>query len=42
VLDGFCTVAHAREAYGVLIDLEAETVDMAATEALRARMRQDS
>ncbi len=39
VLDGFCTVAQARTAYGVLVDPEAETVDMAATEALRQQMR---
>lgn len=39
VLDEFCTVAHAREAYGVVVDLKSETVDKAATEALRAKMR---
>jgi hypothetical protein len=39
VLDGFCTVEHARLAYGVVVDLVAETVDEAATEALRERMR---
>jgi hypothetical protein len=39
VLDGFCTVEHARAAYGVVIDLAAETVDEAATEVLRERMR---
>ena len=39
VLDDFCTVEHAREAYGVVVDLDAETVDAAATEALRSRMR---
>jgi N-methylhydantoinase B len=38
VLDGFCTVEHARAAYGVVVDLDAETVDIPATEALRARM----
>lgn len=38
VLDGFCSADHAR-AYGVVVDLEAGTVDMAATEALRAAMR---
>ena len=27
VLDGFCTVAHAWEAYGVVVDLAAEHVD---------------
>jgi len=39
VLDGFCTLAQARDVYGVVIDLEAETVDMAATEKQRARLR---
>jgi hypothetical protein len=39
VLDGFCTVEHARLAYGVVVDLVAETVDEAATKALRERMR---
>jgi N-methylhydantoinase B len=39
VLDEFCTVRHARDVYGVIVDLESETVDHAATEALRARMR---
>ena len=38
VLDGFCTVEHAREAYGVIVDLESETVDEAASETLRSRM----
>ncbi|SFA60629.1 Hydantoinase B/oxoprolinase [Paracoccus halophilus] len=38
VLDGFYSAEHAREAYGVVVDLETETVDAAATEALRARM----
>ena len=38
VLDGFYSAAHAREIYGVVVDLEAETVDAEATEALRARM----
>ena len=28
VLDGFCTVEHARAAYGVIVDLVAETVDL--------------
>ena len=37
--DGFYSAEHAREAYGVVVDLKAETVDAAATEALRARMR---
>ncbi|MBY6058838.1 hydantoinase B/oxoprolinase family protein [Leisingera daeponensis] len=35
VLDGFCTPQHARDIYGVVLDLDAETVDVAATEALR-------
>ena len=39
VLDGFCTVEHARAAYGVVVDAVAETVDEAATKALRQRMR---
>jgi N-methylhydantoinase B len=39
VLDGFCTVARAREVYGVVIDLDAETVDMAATEKRRTAMQ---
>lgn len=39
VLDGFCTVEHAKAAYGVVVDMESETVDMAATNALRDRMR---
>jgi N-methylhydantoinase B len=39
VLDGFCTVEHARAAYGVVLDPVAETVDAAATRALRERMQ---
>jgi N-methylhydantoinase B len=39
VLDGFCTVEHGRLAYGVIVDAVAETVDQAATKALRERMR---
>jgi hypothetical protein len=39
VLDDFCTIEHARLAYGVIVDRVAETVDEAATRALRARMR---
>ena len=39
VLDDFCTVTQAREAYGVVLDLERETVDEAATKALRQSMR---
>ena len=41
VLDDFCTVEHARQAYGVVVDLDTETVDGPATEALRSRMRTD-
>lgn len=36
VLDGFCTVEHARDAYGVV--LVGEEIDVAATEALRQQM----
>jgi hypothetical protein len=39
VLDGFCTREHARAAYGVVVDLDAESVDQAATKTLRERMR---
>jgi N-methylhydantoinase B len=39
VLDGFCTVEHARSAYGVVIDASLETVDETTTKALRERMR---
>ena len=39
VLDGFCTVDHARAAYGVVVDAVAETVDEAASKVLRERMR---
>jgi N-methylhydantoinase B len=39
VLDGFCTVELAREVYGVVVDLDAETVDIAATEKRRAAMQ---
>ncbi|AWB50342.1 methylhydantoinase [Gemmobacter aquarius] len=35
VLDGFCSVEHARTFYGVAVNLDTETVDMAATERLR-------
>ncbi|WP_323778821.1 hydantoinase B/oxoprolinase family protein [Leisingera sp.] len=38
VLDGFCSPQHARDIYGVVLDLDAETVDAAATEALRQTM----
>ncbi len=39
VLDGFCSVDHARTVYGVSVDLDSETVDMAATETLRKALR---
>jgi len=39
VLDGFCTVEHARTAYGVVIDPVAETVDLTATERVREQLR---
>ena len=41
VLDDFCTVEHAKSAYGVVVNLDTETVDVAATKALRSRMRAD-
>ncbi|MBC2836499.1 hydantoinase B/oxoprolinase family protein [Paragemmobacter straminiformis] len=39
VLDGFCSVDHARTVYGVAVNLDSETVDMAATEKLRQALR---
>jgi N-methylhydantoinase B len=39
VLDGFCTVEHARTAYGVVIDPAAEAVDARATQLLREQLR---
>ena len=39
VLDDFCTVEHAKEAYGVVVDLTEEVVDESATESLRAQLR---
>lgn len=39
VLDGFYGIEHAREAYGVVLNLEAERVNLPATEALRASLR---
>jgi len=39
VLDGFCTVEHARMAYGVVIDPVAEIVDATATQRLRDQLR---
>ena len=41
VLDDFCTVAHAYEAYGVVLD-EHLNVDVAATVARRLKMRQQA
>ncbi len=38
VLDGFCTPEHAFEVYGVVLDLETETVDFAATEERRWKL----
>jgi hypothetical protein len=40
-LDDFCTVEHARNAYGVVIDIVNELVDEAATESLRSRMENE-
>ena len=37
VLDGFCTIDHARQAYGVVL-LNEDEIDAAATEKLRAAM----
>ena len=39
VLDDFSTPAHARAAYGVVVDAVAETVDEAASKVLRERIR---
>jgi len=39
VLDEFCTLDHARDVYGVVIDLDREAIDEAATNELRAKMR---
>ncbi len=39
VLDGFFTSEAARSAFGVVVDLEAETVDEAATDAARRELR---
>ncbi len=38
VLDGFCSAAHARDVYGVILDLDAETVDLAATKTRRQEL----
>lgn len=40
VLDGFCTLEDARQVYGVVMDLDDETVDLVATDKLRAAMHQ--
>ncbi|MDN3711481.1 hydantoinase B/oxoprolinase family protein [Paracoccus cavernae] len=40
VLDGYYSAQHAREVYGVAIDLDSETVDMAETGRLRAKLAQ--
>ena len=39
VLDDFCSQQEARDIYGVVIDLEAETLDGAETDRLRTRLR---
>ena len=39
VLDGFYTAEAARSTFGVVVDLDAETVDEAATEAARRELR---
>lgn len=38
VLDGFCSARDAAEVYGVVLDLDAETVDLVGTEKRRATM----
>ena len=38
VLDGFCSPQDAADVYGVVLDLDAETVNLAATELRRASM----
>ena len=38
VLDDYYSADEARDIYGVVVDLETETVDIAATKALRAQM----
>ncbi len=40
VLDDFCTVAHAYDAYGVVLDETTLAIDEAATERRRAAMRE--
>lgn len=38
VLDGFCSAQDAMDVYGVVLNLDAETVDVAATKDRRARL----
>ncbi|WP_324752312.1 hydantoinase B/oxoprolinase family protein [Roseovarius sp. Pro17] len=38
VLDGFCSAEHAVDVYGVILDLDAETVDLAATKTRRKEL----
>jgi hypothetical protein len=42
VLDEFTTLELARQDYGVVIDSTTMTVDVGATEALRARLKNKS
>jgi N-methylhydantoinase B len=42
VMDGYVSVERAREDYGVVIDPKTLKVDLKATEALRASLREDS
>ena len=38
VLDGFCSPEQASDVYGVVLDLDAETVDLGATTQRREQM----
>ena len=38
VLDGFCTAEDAINVYGVVLDLDSETVDLEATRARRTEL----
>jgi N-methylhydantoinase B len=38
VLDGFCSAGDALNVYGVVLDLDAETVDLAGTRTRRAQL----
>jgi N-methylhydantoinase B len=38
VLDGFCSAQDAADVYGVVLDLDAEIVDLSATKERRARL----